>query len=129
MSPLSCVRRLVPPRRAPWRCRGVRTSWKIFPVAGHLDALDAAVRRTNAEPVVGGTSAVSADDVLERCFSRLVRRADIQALSSADLSDQATSRVSIGSSDEKTTLAVRPGRVTLAQAATKRALDLALGSV
>lgn len=97
-----------------------------LPVAGHLDALDAAIRRSDAECVFVATSAVSADDVLN--ISQACRRADIELCISANVSDIHTSRVSIGSTDGITTLSVRPSRATLAQAAVKRGLDLALGS-
>jgi exopolysaccharide biosynthesis polyprenyl glycosylphosphotransferase len=94
------------------------------PHLGTLDDLERILAETDAECVFVASSAVTQRDMAR--LTRAIRDSDVQVRMSSSVTDILSTRLMIQQVGNMTTLALRPVRLSGAQAAAKRTLDLGL---
>jgi len=96
-------------------------------IVGHIDELEEAIRRNQAQCVFMTSSPLSGNDAFR--ISQACRRTKAQLRLSADIADVFTSRLSIESADDLTSAVVGPLRLGRTQAALKRCFDITLAFI
>ena len=97
------------------------------PILGHLGDLEDLVRETDAQCIFVASTAVTPKEMTY--ISRTARRTSAQLCVSANMTDTLASRLSPHPVGNVMALAVKPVRLTGAQAALKRTFDLLLSSL
>jgi exopolysaccharide biosynthesis polyprenyl glycosylphosphotransferase len=104
-----------------------RGDWiETVPVVGTIEDVDQAIRRHDIDCVFIASTAVTPEQVV--AVARACRHADVELRISANVSEILSSRLSVESNDGITSLAVKPVRLTGAQAAAKRTFDIVVSA-
>jgi exopolysaccharide biosynthesis polyprenyl glycosylphosphotransferase len=106
---------------------GARTATGRVPVLGSIDGLRELIRAVGAECVFVASSALSSGEIGH--VAKAVRLEGVEVRVTASLPEVLSSRVAVQTMHGVTALALRPVRLTGAQAAAKRVFDVVLGSL